>query len=216
MQKLTEYDCRVLLSKYKIKLPRAELARSEDEAVKYAEKIGYPVVLKLISADMLHKTDAGGVIINIDDAEGVRKAYGKIHSNARAHGNICVDGILVEETLCGRQVIVGSVQDPQFGPVLMFGIGGIFVELLHDVSFRVIPITRRDAEKMILEIKAHDILSGVRGQKGVNRRALADTLVKVSNMVEKERDIVELDINPLFVNEKEAVAGDARIVMSKQ
>ncbi|RLG13012.1 MAG: acetyl-CoA synthetase [Candidatus Nanohalarchaeota archaeon] len=213
MQKLTEYDCRVLLKKYKIKLPRAELARSEDEAVKYAERIGYPVVLKLISADMLHKTDVGGVIINIDDAEGVRKSYGKIHSNAREHGNINVDGILVEETLCGRQVIVGSVQDPQFGPVLMFGIGGIFVELLHDVSFRVIPITRHDAEKMILEIKAHDVLSGVRGQKAVNLRVLADTLVKISNMVEKERDIVELDINPLFVNEKVAVAGDARIVM---
>lgn len=214
MQKLTEYDCRTLLCRHKIKVPRAELARSEDEAVKYAERIGYPVVMKLMSADMLHKTDAGGVIINIDDADSVRKAYGKIHSNARAHGNINVDGILVEETLCGRQVIVGSVQDPQFGPVLMFGIGGIFVELLHDVSFRVIPITRRDAEKMIGEIKAHDILSGVRGQKAVNRRALADTLVKISNMIEKERDIVEMDINPLFVNDKEAVAGDARIVMA--
>ncbi len=213
MQKLTEYDCRVLLKKYKIKLPRAELAGSEEEAVRYAEKIGYPVVMKLISADMLHKTDVGGVIINIDDAEGVRKAYAKIHSNARAHGKISVDGILVEETLCGRQVIVGTVQDAQFGPVLMFGIGGIFVELLHDVSFRVIPITRYDAEKMIGEIKAHDILLGVRGQKGVNMGALADALVKVSNMVEKERNIVELDINPLFVNEKEAVAGDARIVM---
>ncbi len=108
---------------------------------------------------------------------------------------------------------MGTVQDAQFGPVLMFGIGGIFVELLHDVSFRVIPITRYDAEKMIGEIKAHDILLGVRGQKGVNMGALADALVKVSNMVEKERNILELDINPLFVNENGAVAGDARIVM---
>lgn len=213
MQKLTEYDCRVLLKKYKIKVPRAELARSEDEAVKYAERIGYPVVLKLISADMLHKTDVGGVIINIDDKAFVRKSYQKIMRNAKAHGNIRVDGVLVEETLAGRQVIVGSVRDPQFGPVLMFGIGGIFVELLHDVSFRVIPINVRDAEKMIGEIKAHDILSGVRGQKAVSIKALADALVKLSNMVEKEKDIVEMDINPLFVNDKEAVAGDARIVM---
>ncbi len=213
MQKLTEYDCRVLLKKHRIKVPIAKLARSADEAVEHAKRIGYPVVLKLISADMLHKTDVGGVIINIDDAGMVRKSYQKILENAKKHGNIRVDGILVEETLCGRQVIVGSTRDPQFGPVLMFGIGGIFVELLHDVSFRIIPITRHDAKKMIQEIKAHDILGAVRGQKAVNTDALCDALVKVSNMIDKEKGITELDINPLFVNEREAVAGDARIVM---
>lgn len=213
MQRLTEYDCRRLFKKYKIELPRAYLAQSEDDAVDCAEKIGYPIVLKLMSCDMLHKTDAGGVMINIDDAFEVRKAYQKILKNAKEHGVTEIDGILVEETLSGRQVIIGAIQDPQFGPVLMFGLGGIFVELLHDVSFRVIPLTLHDAKKMILEIKSHDILLGVRGQKPVNIDALAKTLVNVSNMICKEKNIAELDINPLFVNEKEAIAGDARIVM---
>ncbi|MFH1126526.1 MAG: acetate--CoA ligase family protein [archaeon] len=214
MEKLTEYDCRLFLKKYKINLPKAHLAKSEDEAVEHAQKIGYPVVLKLISRDMLHKTDVGGVIINIDESTLVRKAYQKILQNAKKHGNIRVDGILVEETLAGRQVIIGATQDPQFGHVIMFGIGGIFVELLHDVTFRVIPITLHDAKKMIYEIKAHDILGKVRGQAAVNIDAIADTLLKVSNMIEREKNITELDINPLFVNEKEAIAGDARIIMA--
>jgi len=214
MQRLTEYDCRPLLKKYKIPVPEAYLAKSADEARMYAKKIGYPVVLKLMSPQALHKTDIGGVIMNIEDPEGLLKAYNKLLSNAKAQGNIKVDGILVEETLSGIQIIVGALQDPQFGPVVMFGVGGIFVELLHDVSFRVIPITKHDSEKMISEIKAYDILCGARGQKPVNIRAISDTLLKISNMIDSEKNIMELDINPLFVNDKEAVCGDARMIIA--
>lgn len=214
MQRLTEYDCRALLKKYKITVPEAYLAKNEDDALTYAKKIGFPVVLKLISPEILHKTDVGGVIMNIEDPEGLRKAYNKLISNAKARGNIKVDGILVEETLSGIQIIAGSSQDPQFGPILMFGVGGIFVELLRDVSFRVIPITMHDAEKMISEIKAYNILCGARGQKPVNIRAISDTLLKISNMIDSETNIMELDINPLFVNDKEAVCGDARMIIA--
>ena len=214
MQKLTEYDCRTLLKKYNIKVPKAYLAKSEDDAISHAEKIGYPVVIKLMSPDVLHKTDTGGVILNIDGPESLRKAYNKIIANAKTQGNIKIDGILVEETLTGVQIITGVSQDPQFGPIVMFGLGGIFVEILHDVSFRVIPITMHDAEKMISEIKAYNILCGARGQKPVNIRAISDTLLKISNMIQNEKNILEFDINPLFVNEKEAVCGDAKMIIA--
>lgn len=214
MQRLTEYDCRALLKKYKIPVPEAYLAKSEDDAMFYAKKIGFPVVLKLMSSDVLHKTDVGGVILNIEDPEMLRKSYNQLMGNAKARGNLKIDGILVEETLSGIQIIAGASQDPQFGSILMFGVGGIFVELLHDVSFRVIPITRHDAGKMISEIKAYNILCGARGQKPVNIRAISDTLLKISNMIDSEKNIMELDINPLFVNDREAVCGDARMIIA--
>jgi acyl-CoA synthetase (NDP forming) len=215
--RITEFEAKKILARHGIPVTREFLAKNPQQARKFAQKIRYPVALKIQSPDILHKTDAGGVILGVRSGEEASKGYEKIIANAKKFKkNAKILGVLVEEMVGdGHQCIVGSKNDPQFGPVLMFGLGGIFVELLKDVSFRIIPITRKDAKEMISEIKGYPILKGARGQKPVNFRALENTLIKVSNMVWKERGLEELDINPLFVGPKGVKAADARIIMSK-
>ena len=216
-RKLTEFETKKILKKYGIPVTKEYLAKTPEEAKEFAEKIGYPVALKIQSPDILHKTEAGGVLLNLKNGEEVLKGFDKIMKSARRHNrNAKILGILVQEMVKdGHQCIVGSKKDPQFGPVIMFGLGGIFVEVFKDVSFRIIPIERKDAKEMISEIKGYEILKGVRGQKPVNFRSLEDTLLKVSKMVWKEKNIEELDINPLFVSEKGTKAADARMVISE-
>jgi acyl-CoA synthetase (NDP forming) len=220
MKKLPEGETETLLKKYRIPYPRHVLARNEEAAVKAARKIGFPVVMKVSSPDIIHKTEARCVIINIRESNQARAAYRQILKNARKHKTRArIGGVAVFQMIPAgtREVIVGSKQDPQFGPVLMFGLGGIFVEVLKDVSFRLVPLERRDAREMVREIRGYKILEGIRGQKPVNFRALEDTIMKVSRMVwdntGKGKKIQELDINPLFIDEKNVWAADVRVLV---
>jgi acyl-CoA synthetase (NDP forming) len=175
--------------------------------------------MKVSSPDIIHKTEARCVIVNIKDSSGAIGAYRQIMKNARTYKKgVRINGVIVVRMIPEgtREVIIGSKQDPQFGPVLMFGLGGIFVEVLKDVSFRVIPLEREDAREMVREIRGFKILEGVRGKGPINFRLLETTIMKVSKMVwensGKGKKIQELDINPLFVDEKGVWAADVRIL----
>ena len=220
MKKLPDRETELLLRRYRIPFPRRILARTEGAAVKAAARVGFPAVMKVSSPDIIHKTEAKCVIVSIGDPGAARAAWRQILRNARKHKpRARVSGVDVFQMVPPgtREVIIGSMQDPQFGPVLMFGLGGIFVEVLRDVSFRVIPLERKDAREMIKEIRGYKILEGVRGQKPVNFRALEDAIMRVSRMVwdntGKGRRIRELDINPLFIDQKRVWAADVRVLV---
>jgi len=211
---LTEVESKELLKKAGIPIVEAKLARSKKEAIFISKKVGFPVVLKISSPDVVHKSDSGGVKLGIANAAQVGKAYSEIMSSVkRAYPEARIEGVSVQTMApSGVEVIVGMSKDPQFGPVLMFGLGGILVEVLKDVSFRIVPVTERDAREMIREIKGYPILEGYRGQKPASIPALEKLIVKVSQFVEKNPQIKELDLNPLFAYPDKAVAVDARII----
>jgi acyl-CoA synthetase (NDP forming) len=213
MKILTEHEAKKLLAKYGVPVTKEQLASTADEALAIASHIGEPVAMKISSPDILHKSDVGGVVLNVK-MEFVRTTYDDIISRVKkAAPNASIEGILVQQMApLGQEVIVGLKKDPQFGYALMFGLGGIFVEVYKDVSFRVVPIEKRDALMMISEIKGYSILKGIRGRKPADIDAIADVLMAVSGMVEKE-NIIEFDINPLIVSEKGAVAVDARAMV---
>jgi acyl-CoA synthetase (NDP forming) len=220
MKKLPDKKTELLLKRFNIPYPRYVLARTEEQAVKASMKLGFPVVMKISSPDILHKTEAKCVILRIGDPNSARSAYRQIIKNAKVFKKKArIEGVVVYEMVPSgtREVIIGAKQDPHFGPVLMFGLGGILVEVLRDVSFRVIPIERRDAREMIKEIRGFKILEGVRGKKPVNFSALEESLLRVSKMVwansGKGLRIQELDINPLFIDEKRVWAADVRILV---
>ncbi|MBS7251750.1 MAG: acetate--CoA ligase family protein [Candidatus Freyarchaeota archaeon] len=215
---LLEPEAKEVVKAYGIPVTRYKVAKSLEEAVKYAEEIKYPVVMKIVSRDVVHKSDAGGVKVNLKNAEEVKKAYREIEENVKkAVGNYRFEGMIIQEFAPeGREVIVGMTKDPQFGPALMFGLGGIFVEVLKDVSFRVAPITRYDAEEMIREIKGFPILQGVRGQKPVDMEAIINILLNVSKLVMEHPEIEELDLNPIIAYPDGVKTVDARIILSKQ
>jgi acetyltransferase len=199
---LTEHEGKELLSLYNIPFTREEIALSEEQAVRIAEKIGYPVALKINSPDILHKTEAGGLKLNIGNKDELISAFNEILKNARRYNpEARLNGILVQEMISGGiEVIVGVNNNPQFGPVVMFGLGGIFVEILKDVSMRVAPLSYEDAMTMIKEIKGFKVLAGARGKAKADIPAIADVLVKVSRLaLDLEDRIAGLDINPLLV-----------------
>jgi acyl-CoA synthetase (NDP forming) len=173
------------------------------------------VVLKIASADIIHKSDAGGVKVGLKNKREVEKAYGEIMKAAKGKfPKAKIEGAAVQKMARpGTEVIVGTFKDAQFGPVIMFGLGGIFVEVLKDVSFRIVPIERRDAAEMIKEIKGYPLLKGYRGMEPASLPALEDILLKVSDLVAKTPEIKELDINPIIAYKDSAVAVDARIVL---
>ncbi len=212
---LTEVESKTMLAKQGIPVTEARLARSKKEAVAISREIGFPVVLKVMSPDVVHKTDSGGVRLGLANVTEVGRAYSEIVSSIKQdYPEAGVQGVSVQRMAPkGVEVIVGMSKDPQFGPVLMFGLGGILVEVLKDVSFRIVPVTRRDAGEMIREIKGYPILEGYRGQKPASIRALEDLIVKVSEFVEKNPQIEELDLNPVFAYPDRAVAVDARIIL---
>jgi acetyl-CoA synthetase (ADP-forming) len=193
------------------------LAKTQKEAVSLSRKMGFPVALKIASPDVLHKSDSGGVKLSLNDAAEVKKAYDEILKKVRKqYPEAAVHGVSVQKMVRpGTEVIVGTSKDPQFGPVIMFGLGGIFVELLKDVSFRVIPIKRKDAQEMIEEIKGYPILQGYRGEEPASLSALVDIILKISKWVEGSPWIKELELNPIFAYRDKAVAVDARIVLEK-
>ena len=194
-------EARDVLAAYGVPLPKSALAKNADEAVAAAEAIGYPVVMKIASPDILHKTDIGGVKLNLASANDVRDAFDLIVYRATRHmPDATIWGCQVQQMVKGgKEVIIGMNRDPQFGPLLMFGLGGVYVEALKDVTFRVAPIDRREAREMLSEIRAYNLLRGVRGEKPSDLDAIADTLVRISQLVTDFPDIVELDINPLLV-----------------
>jgi len=212
---LTEVESKALLKKAGIPVVEAKLARSKKAAISISNEMGFPVVLKISSPDVVHKSDSGGVKLGLANATQVGKAYTEIISSIKqAYAKAQIEGVSVQPMAPpGVEVIVGMSKDPQFGPVLMFGLGGILVEVLKDVSFRIVPVTTRDAREMIREIKGYPLLEGYRGQKPASIPALEKLIVKVSQFVEKNPDIKELDLNPIFAYPDKAVAVDARIIL---
>jgi len=212
---LTEVESKELLKKAGIPVVEAKLSRSKKEAISTSKEMGFPIVLKISSPDVVHKSDSGGVKLGLANATQVGKAYNEVISSVKqAYPKAKIEGVSVQPMAPpGVEVIVGMSKDPQFGPVLMFGLGGILVEVLKDVSFRIVPVTERDALEMIREIKGYPVLEGYRGQKPASIPALEKLLVKVSNFVEKNPQIKELDLNPIFAYPDKAVAVDARIIL---
>jgi acyl-CoA synthetase (NDP forming) len=212
---LTEIEAKQVCRAAGISVTDTELASSQKEAVALSEKFGFPAVLKIASPDITHKTDAGGVRVGLKNKAEVRQAYREIMASARGkYPEAKIDGVSVQGMARpGTEIIIGMFRDPQFGPVIMFGLGGIFVEVLKDVSFRIIPIVRRDAAEMMTEIKGYALLQGYRGHEPAHLRSLEDMLLKVSDLVEKTPGIKEIDLNPVFAYKGSAVAVDARIVL---
>lgn len=213
MSVLTEYETKQLLVGYGVSITEGSIATSADEAQEIAQNIGYPVVMKISSPDIPHKSDVGGVMLNVRE-ESVITKYNELISHIRESiPKARIEGVLVQQMAPqGHEVIVGLKKDTQFGHAIMFGLGGIFVEVYKDVSFRIVPIDRNEALSMISEIKGYPILEGIRGKKPADINAIAEVLVSVSEMAEKE-NITELDINPLMVGEKGAIAVDARAIV---
>jgi len=218
---LTEIEAKQVFEVYGMPITSTTLATSEDEAVKMAEKIGFPVVMKIVSPDIIHKSDAGGVKVNVKDTAAVRETYKTILANAKAYKvDANIHGIAIQEMApAGTEVILGSVNDPTFGPTQMFGLGGIFVEVLKDVTFRVAPISRVLAEQMLSEIRGAPILDGVRGEAPRDKEALVDVLCKFSALiVDLADEIAETDANPVLVYEKGKglKVVDARIILKQK
>lgn len=215
---LLEPEANRVCGLYGVPVTNFKLAETEREAVKFSREIGYPVVLKIVSPDILHKSDAGGVIVNLKTPEEVGGAYRRIIDNAKQYKpDAKIVGLIVQEMApSSTEVIIGMTKDPTFGPALMFGLGGIFVEVLGDVSFRIAPITERDAVEMIREIRAYKILEGVRGREPADKDAIVDILLKVSKLVTEHEEIDQLDLNPIFVYSRGAKAVDTRILISPE
>jgi acyl-CoA synthetase (NDP forming) len=215
---LTEIESKQALAAAGIPVVETKLATTPDEAVKIADGSGYPVVMKIVSPEITHKSDVGGVKVDVKTADEVRGAFTEITDAARkAQASATITGVAVQKMAPqGTEVIIGMSKDPQFGPVLMFGLGGILVEVLKDVSFRIVPIERRDAREMIEEIKAFPVLQGVRGQDPADLGALEDLLLKLSEFVEANPQVEELDLNPVFAYKDGALAVDARIVVGDE
>ncbi len=209
-----EEEAMALLAHYGFAFPKRGLARTSKEAAAIATRIGFPVVMKISSPEILHKTDVGGVKVGVKTAAEVEDAFLEITANARrSMPDAFIKGVMLYEMIRGgKEVILGVTVDRTFGPMIMFGLGGIYVEVLKDVSFRIAPVTRREARAMVNEIRTAALLKGARGEKPADLEAVADTIVRLSELVTDFPEIQELDINPLVVMEQGAVALDARII----
>jgi acyl-CoA synthetase (NDP forming) len=212
---LTEVESKQIIEGAGINIVKAKLATSMKEAVAFSKEFGFPVVLKIASPDIVHKSDIGGVKVGLQNATQVSKAYREIMTSVRKkQPKANIHGISVQPMAKpGVEIIIGMSKDPQFGPVLMFGLGGILVEILKDVSFRIVPLAKRDAKEMIRDIKGYPVLEGYRGQEPSDVAALEDMILKVSAFVEKNPEIKELDLNPVFAYRDGAMAVDARIIL---
>src|SRR3954452_22251575 len=212
---LTAPEGKALCDAYGIPVPQEGVAKSAADASKLASGMGFPVGLKIVSPDILHKTEAGGVLVGLKSADEVSKGYDTILANAKKYkADAKIDGVQVQQMLAGgEEVITGALNDGSFGKLVVFGLGGVLVEVLKDVTFRLAPATKDDALSMLDGIQAHEMLKGVRGGDAVSREALADVIVKVSKLVSDFPEIVELDLNPVFATKNGAIAADVRIVV---
>ncbi|MCC6503258.1 MAG: acetate--CoA ligase family protein [Deltaproteobacteria bacterium] len=212
---LVEPDAKEVLKLASFQVPASRVVKDVSGAIEAAREIGFPVALKLISPDIIHKSDAGGVFLNVMDEKEIEEKWsGMILGMADDYPTAIIEGFLVEEMVgSGAEVIVGCLRDPQFGPVVMFGIGGVTVELMKDVSFRLAPITREEAFEMMAEVKGFPILTGFRGKTIKDLDAIADALIKLGEIMARVDGIKELEINPLIVHERGAVVADARAIL---
>ncbi|MEV4890769.1 acetate--CoA ligase family protein [Nonomuraea sp. NPDC055795] len=212
---LTAPEGRTICEEYGIATPGEGLAATTEEAVEISAKIGFPVVLKIVSPDILHKTEAGGVLVGLKTPEEVREGHRKIVAGALAYNpGAQIDGVQVQQLVGGgHEVIVGAVTDPTFGKVVAFGLGGVLVEVLKDVTFRLAPVSGDDALTMLDDIKAAEVLRGARGAEPADRAALAQLIERVGRLVDEHPEIVEIDLNPVFASASGAVAADVRILV---
>src|SRR5476651_1325881 len=212
---LTAPEGKLVCDAYGIPVPGEGVAKSASEAAKLAAGMGFPVVMKIVSPDILHKTEAGGVVVGVKTAEDAEKTYEAILANAKRYkADAKIEGIQVQQMLAGgTEVIVGSITDGSFGKLVAFGLGGVLVEVLKDVTCRLAPATKADALSMLDGIQAHDMLKGVRGGDPVSRDAIADIIVNVSTLITDFPEIAEMDLNPVFATKDGAIAADVRIVV---
>lgn len=215
---LDEAAGKALLAQYGVAVPKTTVVKNASGVESALKGLRLPVVVKVVSPEILHKSDAGGVRVGLDSADAVREAITAMAAAPKIKA-AKVEGWLIEEMApAGQEMVIGGLRDPQFGPLVMAGLGGIFVEVLADVSFRICPITRLDAEEMIDELKGAAILKGARGRKAVSREAIVEVLLKVGGenglLMQHADDIGEADINPLIVSETSAVAVDARFILT--
>ncbi len=215
---LTEIEAKQILQEAGISCTETKLAPTREQAVSLSNEIGYPVVLKVSSVDITHKSDAGGVKVNLKDQAAVETAYDEIMNSCRGQfPDANIEGISVQGMAkSGIEVIIGMTKDPSFGPVLMFGLGGVFVEVLKDVAFRIVPLEKSDANQMINEIQGKKLLEGYRGQDPADIPFLEDMLLKLSAFVDKTPEIKEIDMNPVFAYKEGAVVVDARIILDDE
>ncbi len=212
---LLETEAKTICMEYGIPVTKFKLAKNEAEVVKFAEEIGFPVVLKIVSPDIIHKSDVGGVMLNLKDKKEVKAAYRQIMENVKKHKKDAkIVGVIVQEMAPpSTEVIIGAIKDPQFGPALMFGLGGVFVEILKDVTFKIAPITETEAREMLTEIKAYPLLRGYRNMPPADTEAIVKILLNTSRLVSEYTEIKELDLNPIMVYTKGAKTVDARIIL---
>jgi acyl-CoA synthetase (NDP forming) len=212
---LTEIESKALLSEVGIPTVETKLVGSKEEAIVISKKLGFPVALKIVSPEITHKSDVGGVKLGLKTSKQVKEAYDEIIRSVRErYPQAIIDGVSVQKMARpGTEVIIGMTKDAQFGPVLMFGLGGILVELLKDVSFRIVPLEREDAREMIRELKGYPLLEGYRGSEPVDVSILEEILLKVSAFVGNHPEIKELDLNPIFAYKDGALAVDARVIL---
>lgn len=211
-QSLSEFESKLVISAAGVPVTREGLARSREEAVALAEGMGFPVVMKGCSHRLTHKTELGMVKVNIADAQTAATAYDELVAKG-----IPMDGVLVQEMVRGsREFVIGLIRDAQFGPCVMFGLGGVFTEALRDVSFRVAPLRELDAEEMIAEIRSIKLLGEFRGSPAVNRSSLVKILVGLGRLGLENEEISEIDINPLIIRGDEPIAVDAMVVLKNR
>ncbi len=212
---LLETEAKELLKEYGIPVPDFKLIKSEDEITGLDKEINFPIVMKIVSPDIIHKTDAGGVKIGIKDEEEAMAAYQEIISKAKKYNEeAIIKGVIVYSMVPqGTEIIIGMMKDPHFGPVVMFGLGGIFVEILKDISFRILPIEEGDAREMITEIKGREILKSARGETPKDLEAIKKLLMKISQLAIENPEINEIDLNPIFVFEKGLQVVDVRMIL---
>lgn len=199
---ISEYNAKKILKKYGVPVVNETIATSIDEAVQAAEEIGHPIVAKGLSPQITHKTDANIIRLSIQDENELKKKYDEIISNIKSYDSSAeIEGVLIQEMIeNGREVIMGAKKDEVFGPMIMFGIGGIFTEILEDLSFRIAPLSEKDAEKMVREIKGYPLLKGARGGRKSDINSIIETLCKVSDFcLDNEEEIEEIDVNPFIV-----------------
>lgn len=212
---LLEFEAERVARQYGIRVAKSGLARSEREAGLLAKRMGFPLAMKIVSKDILHKSDIGGVRTNVGSLKEVRGAYARILKNAEAKNpRADIAGVLVQRMAPeGQEFVVGATRDPQFGPAVMFGFGGVYVELFKDVSFRLAPITNEEATDMMKETRAYKLLTGFRGSKPLDALAVAKTIVAVGRLMVEQPAVDSIDINPLFVYSRGTLAVDVRVVV---
>ena len=212
MEQLSFNKAKFLLNKYKIKVSESELAETPSQAVKIAQKMGFPVVLKIDSPKIVHKTDAGCVETNLYSAGSVFESFNNIMKKARKITDE-INGVVVQKQEKGIEIIIGAKRDAQFGPVVLFGLGGIYVNVFEDVSMRVYPFARKDVKEMIKEIKAYPLLNGFRGSEKINFTELENAILRTGSLMMENQSIKEMDLNPCFVNSSKCIATDARLMI---